>query len=134
MNKLLPFIEMNDLKILNSEQCKGIYTHKTPNGGKSIIDLVITNENLNTDDIKIDMQIYPDWMDSDHRPIKTKVHFRINKNQTDTKSKDSSFFEPTYNLEYDLDINNIDNNNKLINILKTKLSNNNNFINQLYIK
>ena len=41
------FIERRDLKIMNNDNiCTGKWTREDPNGGKSILDLVISNNNL----------------------------------------------------------------------------------------
>ena len=132
INKLLPFIENNNLQLLNELHCKNVYTHKTPKGGKSIIDFVLTNKSPNHDNIKIKMEIYSDWMESDHKPIKTQIKFRKINNNNDGNNNNinnDKFFEPTFHLRYNL--NDEKNNMGLINSLKQKLYSNNEFMNKI---
>ena len=66
--KFLPFIEINELRILNIDNHKGIMTYDSKLG-KSIIDYVIVNKNWNEQVIEIKMDIHNYKFCSDHKPI-----------------------------------------------------------------
>ena len=77
-----PFLQNNDLKILNGEQCPKIKTHINPSGGSSIVDYIITNNNHINNGINIDikMEIFNHLLDSDHYPIYANIKFKYNDN------------------------------------------------------